>query len=232
MSYIPDALKKAEQKRDQEQLLSKLTFSGKLPTERKKRSFWPYLLLAALLLNTVVIAFLVGSPWSDKGGTIAQGPVLLQPAQTAITEGKNRVRETLKDSKEAPQKKDVIGSSSRIVEKEARETAVPVPAKVLATEGTPTEQRPGQGKRAAPSIDRLYSLSELPLAVKSDLPEFRVSGHAYSPDRHTRVTRVNEKILQEGQELTPGLRVEEIIPAGIIFSYQGYRFSVRTSENR
>jgi len=218
MSYILDALKKAEQKREQEQLISKLTFSGKLPPERKKRSFWPYLLLAALLLNTVVIAFLVSSPWLDKGGTIAQRPML---PQSAPTEDKNRVRETLKDSKEAPQKKDVIGFSS-----------APLSAKAIATKGTPTEQKKGQEKRVMPPIDRLYNLSELPPAVKSALPEFRVSGHAYSPDRQTRVTRVNEKILQEGQELTPGLRVEEIIPAGIIFSYQGYRFRVGTSENR
>ncbi|MBA4391623.1 MAG: hypothetical protein C0399_11915 [Syntrophus sp. (in: bacteria)] len=223
MSYILDALKKVEQKRAREELPNKLTFPGELPPERKKRSLWPYFLLAALLLNAAVIAFLVSSPWSDKGGTIAQESVLRQPA---ATEDRSIVRETLKGSEEGSLKKDVTSSSTRAVEKEAKEAAVPVPAKTLVSEHIPIEQKPGQKKVATPPIDRLFSLSELPPVVKSTLPEFRVSGHAYSPDRHTRVARVNDKILQEGQELAPGLRLEEIIPEGIIFSYQGYRFRV------
>jgi hypothetical protein len=40
------------------------------------------------------------------------------------------------------------------------------------------------------------------------------------------VTRINEKILQEGQELAPGLKLVEIVPDGVIFGYRGYRFRV------
>jgi general secretion pathway protein B len=85
---------------------------------------------------------------------------------------------------------------------------------------------------AKPQDRRILKLNELPRAVRNGLPEFRISGHAYSPEPQTRVARVNEKILQEGQELTPGLKLEEIIPSGLIFSYQGYRFRVTISENR
>jgi hypothetical protein len=46
------------------------------------------------------------------------------------------------------------------------------------------------------------------------------------------VTRINEKILQEGQELTPGLRLEEIVPEGVIFGFRGYRFRVDLSASR
>jgi general secretion pathway protein B len=64
------------------------------------------------------------------------------------------------------------------------------------------------------------------------LPEFNISGHAYSPEPQTRVARINEKILQEGQELAPGLKLEEITPGGVIFGYRGYRFRVELSGNR
>ena len=232
MSYILDALKKTEQKRDREDPLRKPTFSGELPPERKKRVLWPYFLLAALFLNALVIAFLVSSPRSDKGGRVALAPVLRQPAPTATAEDKGRVQETAKDQKEGLLKKDVAPPVTRVTEKEATEGAVPAPPKPFATERAPAEQKTAQEKVAAPLTDRIFSLNELPSAIRNTLPQFKVSGHAYSPDRQNRVTRVNDKILQERQELAPGLRVEEIIPEGIIFSYQGYRFRVGTNENR
>jgi general secretion pathway protein B len=231
MSYILDALKKVEEKREQEELPSKLTFSGELPPERKKRSLWPYFLFTALLLNVVVITFFVRSPRSDKGSTVVQEIVLQQPVPVTTTDDKNGVREILQDTKEIPQKKNTAQSSSRAIEKEVKETSLPVLAVTRAPEHALTERKPDK-KKGGTSIDRLFSLGELPHTVKTALPEFRVSGHAYSPDRLTRVTRVNDKILQEGQELEPGLRVEEIIPEGIIFSYQRYRFLVGTNENR
>jgi general secretion pathway protein B len=234
MSYILDALRKIEQKRDREDPLRKPTFSGELPPERKKRPLWPYVLLAVLLLNAVVITFLVSRPKTDKGSTgeVARAPIPPEPAVVATTAERGAIRETAKDQKEALPRKDVAPPLGRTVEKEAKESVAPGPAKPLATEHPPAGPRPVQEKVAAPPTDRLFSLSELPSAVRSALPEFKVSGHAYSPDRQNRVTRVNDKILQEGQELAPGLRVEEIIPDGIVFSYQGYRFRVGIDGNR
>jgi hypothetical protein len=31
-------------------------------------------------------------------------------------------------------------------------------------------------------------------------------------------------MLQEGEDLAPGIRLEQITPDGMIFSYKGYRF--------
>ena len=76
----------------------------------------------------------------------------------------------------------------------------------------------------------MLQVNELPATVRSALPEFRISGHAYSPEPQTRVARINEKILQEGQELIPGLKLEEIVPEGVIFGYRGYRFRVDLDE--
>jgi len=233
MSYILDALKKIEQKRDREDPLRKPTFSGELPPERKKRALWPYFLLAALFINAAVITFLVSSPKPDKISTVAQAPPPSQPAPTVSTaEVRGNPPETWKDQREALPKKEAPPPLSRPVEKEPKESLIPAPAKLPVTERSSTGQKTGQEKVAVPPTDRIFGLNELPPAVRSALPEFKVSGHAYSPDRQTRVARVNDKILQEGQELAPGLRVEEIIPDGIIFSYQGYRFRVGINGNR
>jgi general secretion pathway protein B len=233
MSYILDALRKIEQKRDREDPFRKPTFSGELPPVRKKRAFWPYiLLLTVLLLSAVVITFLVSRPKTDKDGVVARAPIPPHSAAVATKEDRDAIGGTGKDQKEALPKKDLAPPPGRTVEKEAKESLAPVPAKPVVTERTTVAPKPGREKVAAGPTDRVYSLSELPSAVRSTLPEFKVSGHAYSPDRQTRVARVNDKIVQEGQELAPGLRVEEIIPDGIVFSYQGYRFRVGIDGNR
>jgi general secretion pathway protein B len=232
MSYILDALRKIEQKRDREDPLRKPTFSGELPPERKKRALWPYILLAVLLLNGLVIMFLVGSPKTDKGSAVTRALLPPQSPVGATKEDRGAIGETVKDQKEVLPGKDVAPPPGRTVEKGTRESVAPAPAKPLVTERPPAGPKSGQEKMVAPPTDRVFSLSELPSAVRSTLPEFKVSGHAYSPDRQTRVARVNDKILQEGQELAPGLRLEEITPDGIIFGYQGYRFRVGVDGNR
>jgi general secretion pathway protein B len=78
---------------------------------------------------------------------------------------------------------------------------------------------------------RIVNLPELPPAFRSSLPSFRVSGHAYSPDPALRVARINEQIIQEGQSLAPGVKVDEITPEGVVLSYQGHRFQIGINTN-
>ena len=55
MSYILEALKKVEQKEKQGGVPKLLSFPGGTAPKPKKRTLWPYLLVAALLLNAVAI---------------------------------------------------------------------------------------------------------------------------------------------------------------------------------
>ena len=40
------------------------------------------------------------------------------------------------------------------------------------------------------------------------------------------MARINERIMREGQELEPGIRIEEIVSDGEILSYKKFRFFV------
>jgi hypothetical protein len=40
------------------------------------------------------------------------------------------------------------------------------------------------------------------------------------------MARINGSMIREGEYLTAGLKLEEITPDGVIFSYQNYRFHV------
>ncbi|MBI5633936.1 MAG: general secretion pathway protein GspB [Nitrospirae bacterium] len=73
---------------------------------------------------------------------------------------------------------------------------------------------------------KLYKLSELPPSVKSGLPGFSITAFLYSEKPSGRMARINERMMREGQELAPGIRVEEIVADGVILSYRKFHFIV------
>ncbi len=66
--------------------------------------------------------------------------------------------------------------------------------------------------------------AELPPAIQQELPPMAVSLHAYSGKPSNRLVGINDKLLQEGDALMPGLILEEVTRKDMIFSYKGYRF--------
>jgi general secretion pathway protein B len=100
----------------------------------------------------------------------------------------------------------------------------PPPEKKSSAPDRAKEPPPPAAKKEAPRNDRVFNLNELPADVRSALPPLKVSAHVYSPEPQSRLVRVNEQLLQEGQDSTEGLKVVEIMPKGIVFRFQGYRF--------
>jgi general secretion pathway protein B len=244
MSYILDALKKIEEKREREEPPKGLTFSKETLPERKKRALWPYFLLLALLLNAGIMIWWVVPRHEVKKESPTPLPANLQQSlPTAPPESKKEEPKQTPVIKEVLPTKDVTVPLARTVEKETKKEPLLPPVKPpvpdRASSGKPSvpdrvaaEQPVPRLEKGVPTPGKVYTLSELPAAVKASLPEFKVSGHAYSTEQQNRVTRINDRILQEGQDLSPGLKVEEIVPEGIILSYEGYRFRIGVKEIR
>ncbi len=68
-------------------------------------------------------------------------------------------------------------------------------------------------------------MAELPVAIQQELPPMSVSVHAYSGKPAERLVDINGHLLHEGEDVAPGLRLEQITPEGMILSYKGYTFS-------
>ena len=51
-----------------------------------------------------------------------------------------------------------------------------------------------------------------------------ISVHAYSANPTDRLVGINNRMLREGAEVVPGLKLEQITPEGMIFGYKGYSF--------
>ena len=109
---------------------------------------------------------------------------------------------------------------------EAVRDRVGPPGASTQTAGTDAPNELSHHNVPPPVPNRLYNLNELPLSVRQNLPDFSVSVFLYSDDASSRLVRINGAMMKEGQYLNPGLRLEEIIPAGVIFSYQNYRFLI------
>ncbi len=65
---------------------------------------------------------------------------------------------------------------------------------------------------------------ELPSQVRDSMPKLSISMLAYSKKSGDRWINVNGSKMREGQEISAGLKVEEITPEGAVFTYHGQRF--------
>jgi general secretion pathway protein B len=253
MSYILEALKKAEQKREQEGPSKVPTFLTGAMAESRHRVRWPYFLVAflvaVLLLNAALAVWRLfpreaptAPPSLQRPAPIAQAAVAPVPATNVakLTPPRAPGREKTAVAAAPATPKPAVPKKTTLADVPARPKPSPVPETaavalvpaaptLTAPETTPSPQARAEKARPA-AAGRVLSLGELPPAIRSALPEFKVSGHAYTPEPQTRVVRINEKILQEGQDLLPGLRVEEIVEGGIVMSYQGYRFRINIKE--
>jgi general secretion pathway protein B len=78
----------------------------------------------------------------------------------------------------------------------------------------------------APDKTRIYSLRELPASIQQELPPFTISVSLYSDDPASRMIKINNQTLREGESLAEGLTLREIRQDGVIFSYKDYRVHV------
>jgi general secretion pathway protein B len=101
---------------------------------------------------------------------------------------------------------------------------VPPPASAPAAVAVGTAASPQPAADAPPADGRVVSLEELPESVRKDLGKFTVSGHVWSEEPALRLLTVQDRIVREGGEAAPGVRLEEVTQTGAVFSVRGWRF--------
>lgn len=211
MSFILDALKKLEQKRQQSSVPDLLTVHEPTPQEPKSRSMWPYLLMVALLLNAGILLLWL-HPWQSEKPDVAI------ETTTEIKATEKVPKPKLDSTLTAPVKTGVNEAPRHQPAKDKANLQRKVsiePAPIIETMDSPE----------IPA--RVLNLDELPLTVRQDLPDLTISGHIYSNEPTSRLVNINGQIIREGQAVRDSLKLMEITPSGAIFSYKGYRFRIR-----
>lgn len=226
MSYILDALKKADSERERgavpgihAQQVPHMAVVAK-PAGNLKLVLW---LIAGLL--TILVAALVWSMSTTTSPTppvqVAQPPSPIRPAETGAPAPLTQPSAMPAPTPTAASPVAKLGAKEKI--------AVPAPAikaetKVAAKAGVPKVGASAEDTATAET--RVYRLAELPDDVQRDLPRLTISGGTYSANPAQRLLIVNNQVFLEGSQPAPGVTVEQIRQSAAVLSFRGYRYRV------
>jgi general secretion pathway protein B len=109
--------------------------------------------------------------------------------------------------------------------------AEPAAAPAVAAPAPPTATPPAPAPAAAiatrePAAGPVRSFSELSPEARAQLPVVNVSGSTYSKNPALRMLIINGKVMQEGQEIAPGLKLETIGQRNAVLNHNGLRYSI------
>jgi general secretion pathway protein B len=209
MSFILDALKKAEAERNRR--IAPVLMDARVAPPKRGLPAWGWLLGAVLVANLAVLGWLLArgpavpataSPPGEAAGLSAM-PVQGPPATGTAAAG------TL-TSAAAP----------------AAIAAAPSQATPVATPASTTSHPTSPAVRARADADSdlsLPALHELRTAGIT-LPELVLNLHVYDPAPAYRWVMLNGIRLREGEYTPNGVKVERITPSGVVLEAAGRRF--------
>jgi general secretion pathway protein B len=252
MSYILEALKKAEQARNRGKAPELFAVQAAEVALPERRSQWPYLVVAVLAVNAAVLLVWL-QPWHRE----AREAVL--PMQSSAPDNQPALPKVAEVPAPAavpasPAREGGEGSRGRPTNIEMPRTASPVQPQAVAKAASPHRspeaktaskaspaparsepvqeqassaektQEPAAGASDAASEAGVMAFNELPDSIRQELGTMNVTVHMYSAKTADRFVSINDRALHEGDELSPGVKLEKITFDGMILSYKGYRF--------
>ena len=229
MSYILDALKRADAERERGAVPGLQSRHATMPAAKAERSARIYIWLAAAALALGGMAAGLWF-WQTHSGAermasvapaVATPPPLAQPVPPPII------------AMPAPPPR-VVASSPPVANRVAPKAVpkpVPKPAPAASAAATQPESRPGREpaakpapSQAAPPAVRL--LGDLPEDLRSQIPPLVITGSVYSDNPDKRLLLVNNQVLPQGSQAAPEVTLEQIQARSSVFSFRGTRFRV------
>lgn len=224
MSYILDALKKADQERT----------LGEVPDleaahwgeRRRKRSYrWLWIVAALLLVNGVLLYLLLGrhdpvARDSDEASMQADPQAVTPVERSAAPPVRDRARP--REPVYVPPAAPVAPVRRPPV---SRVQQMPLAPKPVETESTPAFIPPAPVPSQRPEVTSdVPEWNDLSLEFRSSMTVPRIDVHVYSDDPARRFILVDLQKYREGETLANGAVLEEILPGSIQLYYQGTRF--------
>lgn len=251
MSYILDALKRADSERERGQVPG--LHARPLPAaavETARRGLNPMLLFGAvvalgacavlgwrLLRTDTAAATGVAAPLAQAPAppqAAISAPVAVAAAPTPVPAPAPipaPAAATTPQQTPQPMPQPVPQPVQRPVPAAAaqQQRAAPAPAPSAPSAAQPPGPGPGMAPAAtAPASPepRTLTLAELPPEIRSQLPALTISGATYSANPAHRMLIINGQVFHEGEKPAPELTLEQIQPKSVVLGFRGYRYSV------
>lgn len=231
MSYILDALRKADAQRQRTRLPGLQAQPSAAPADGGGpawRSPVPWLLAAGLLLVMGILAWprapsapAVAIPEPVVPAPVAQAaPPVVAAAPEPVPQMKPQPPAATAIQPAPPPPRLVNEATPRVasrstVDRPALPRAAPAPAPVVAA---PTGPAPAPS--AAPAAAESTT-------APAGVPKLAITGGVYSTDAAQRLLIVGGQVFNEGSEVAPGVVLEQVRPGQAVLSYQGQRFTAR-----
>ena len=232
MSYILDALKKSDQQR-QRGMKPTLHTSQTNVIALQQPAYLFYTVLAAILICAgIAIGWL--RPWQPEQA-LPEVKSIVAKSTIARTQPSNPVPQTalLKIPQQPipemlllpPTPEPVVLAQVSLVQKQDKPD-LSIPKVVAKTPKAKVASVPEKTTpiEAAPDQREVWAMAELPASIQQAIPKMSISGLVYSGDHEGRLVGINDQLMREGEYLVPGLKLEQITPDGVIFSFKKYRF--------
>lgn len=230
MSYILEALKKADRERNLGDVPDlEAVHWGVRKTSRS--SHWPWVAAALLLVNAVLLVYLFGRHAADEPGraeTVKNSPLTTPvpvPDTASSADGEQVLQRLPRPEREVPREpRPRVKYSPPAVAK-------PLSAQTVATSPALPVGRPQSGESAsavpAGNADaQLPEWNELPLDFRAGFALPHIDVHVFAEEPARRFVLIDLKKYREGETLANGALLEKINPGSIQLFYQGTRFRV------
>jgi general secretion pathway protein B len=223
MSYILDALRKAERERNlgQPPSMQAVTQPSALPRPGR-RPLWPILLaLAALLL----VATLAAVAWKYHRAANVPAAAEALPSQPApAPAGAPALPGAVSSFDDLAPPEPALPPVEEELPEETPAAAPPAVAQheEAGTPVTPAEPEPAEEPEAAEE-PILPLVRDMPPGWRASFPQLTVEVHVYDDSPAKRWVMIGSRRYREGETLAQGPRLAEITPDGIVFEHQGQR---------
>ena len=229
MSYILDALKRADAERERGAVpglhAQQTAALAAAPATRARTRLW--LISGAVLTLSAIAAglWLWHAPASEASLPAVQlamvAPLVNAPAPATTP---------------APTPTPMPAAASVAIPAPAPTNPLPAVAPVVVSPAPPVvaAPAPAAAPKAAVAVSApapvvapvIPLLSELPEDLRRQIPTLAITGAVYSETPAQRLLLVNNLVLHQGDLAAPELSLEEIRPKSSVFSFRGTRFRV------
>jgi general secretion pathway protein B len=233
MSYILEALKKADREREIG-AVPDLATPHEAERPRSRVNPWLWVVVALLGVNAAVLVILLPDRATERAGPPAvtqrplqrqadpSGAVAASPRQSGEAPSAPAPAAALPETPVLQDSQPGTSGGESVLLPEPAELPRPTPSPAVEAAEAARMNRVS----SAPDPAGLPNLYELPQALRSRLELPRIDVHVYSDQPGRRYILVNLEKYREGETLPGGLVLEEILPDGMVLSSGGERFRV------
>lgn len=217
MSYILDALRRAdaERERDPARGIHAQPAAGAPAPSRGRMPPWTWPAAAAVILAVGgAIAWQRSEPEAVTAAPVAVSAPVAAPAPAPVAP--------------AVPVAQAVSPPAPPVLKPPPAAEVPARQPAAAPAKAPVAAAPASAvvSTAAPSPERVFNIAELPADVQRELPKLAITGGVHSENAAQRMLIVGGQVVGEGAELAPGVVLEQIRARSAVLRYRTWRYSV------